>query len=206
MDPDLKEFLNCMGQRVVLKDWKKFRGGLDVTTNLTGESSYYTQIDDCEVMFHVAPLIPQQGSQDPSKKRFIGNDIAVIVFKKGSHDVFYPADMASQYNHIYIVVEKVQDPPSPEPTTTTTTRSSSSISLTPIMYRINISNKVSVPTYPPYLESPPIFSRGSDFRRYLLTKIINGERATISQAKMFSAGNARTLDTLLTDAIKAVTT
>lgn len=188
LDADLREFLEMLGERVVLKDWPKFRGGLDVKSNLTGEISYYTQIDECEIMFHVAPLIPQQNEDDPSKKRYVGNDIVVLVFKKGAKDVFYPADMSSQFNHIYVVVEKVRDTGVGE-----------------VKYRVNIANKASVPPYPPYLEAPPVFTAGADFRRYLLTKLINGERSAISKAKMFSAGNAKTLDHLLVEAIQEAT-
>lgn len=36
--------------------------------------------EENEVMFHVGPMIPQV-SGDPSRKRYIGNDIVVIVFR-----------------------------------------------------------------------------------------------------------------------------
>lgn len=106
---------------------------------------------------------------------------------------------------IYVVVEKIRD-----------------VGGAP-KYRVNIANKASVPPYPPYLESPPVFSAGAEFRRYLLTKrtpllqlrslhlnrlsdtVINGERAAISKAKMFSTGNAKTLENLLLEAIKEAT-
>jgi len=126
-----------------------------------------------------------QNPDDPSRKRYVGNDIVVIVFKKGESDVFYPADMSSQFNHIYVVVQKLPADPKFKKT----------------RYRINIANKVSVPTYPPYLSIPPIFESGPELRTYLLTKLLNGERAAISRAKMFSTGNAKTLDNLLTEAI-----
>lgn len=35
-------------------------------------------------MFHVGPMIPMQSTDDPSRKRYIGNDIVVIIFRECS--------------------------------------------------------------------------------------------------------------------------
>ena len=51
-------FLSLIGERVTLKGWQKFRGGLDVKGNMTGEQSLYTTHEEHEIMFHVSTLLP----------------------------------------------------------------------------------------------------------------------------------------------------
>lgn len=36
----------------------RYRGGLDVTNNQTGETSIYTEFKDRKIMFHVSTLLP----------------------------------------------------------------------------------------------------------------------------------------------------
>ena len=93
-----------MGSLVELRHHKEYRGGLDCKHDTTGEISLYTTFhlaDGCfsessthshksmvelGVMFHVAPFLPHappdvEGNQQLQKKRHLGNDIVIIVFK-----------------------------------------------------------------------------------------------------------------------------
>lgn len=36
----------------------RYRGGLDVSNNQTGEHSFYTEYKDRKIMFHVSTLLP----------------------------------------------------------------------------------------------------------------------------------------------------
>lgn len=68
--PEFQEFLEWIGTRIELKNWTKFRGGLNITSTLmffrslisaansTGVYSLYTTFQDVEIMFHVAMYIP----------------------------------------------------------------------------------------------------------------------------------------------------
>lgn len=90
-----EEFLDFLGERIKLDNWKGFRGGLDVRTGTTGSHSIYRKFNNNEIMFHVSTLLPfnpkdkQQvsfiGSSPHSsqleRKRHIGNDIVVILFQ-----------------------------------------------------------------------------------------------------------------------------
>lgn len=77
-----------MGSKIELKNWKYFRGGLDVKSkhmvnfsphlqsygieildNTTGLLSYYTRFRTYEIMFHVNTLLPLVKS-DPLKVFF----------------------------------------------------------------------------------------------------------------------------------------
>ncbi len=56
--PQFDKFLDLLGQRVRLKGWTKYRGGLDTDKDQTGEWSVYTEFEGHEVMFHVSTLLP----------------------------------------------------------------------------------------------------------------------------------------------------
>lgn len=44
--PAMDEFLDLLGERVQLKDFKGYRGGLDIVNGQTGEESVYTVFKD----------------------------------------------------------------------------------------------------------------------------------------------------------------
>lgn len=56
--PEFSQFLSFLGEKIELKGWKYFRGGLDVKSGSTGTHSLYTKFYDYEIMFHVAPWLP----------------------------------------------------------------------------------------------------------------------------------------------------
>tara|TARA_R110002050_G_scaffold282566_1_gene430566 strand:- start:670 stop:888 length:219 start_codon:yes stop_codon:yes gene_type:complete len=45
---DLWEFMDFVGNRIALKDWPKFRGGLDTKSDCTGKESYFTEVRNGE--------------------------------------------------------------------------------------------------------------------------------------------------------------
>ncbi|XP_017462067.1 PREDICTED: GTPase-activating Rap/Ran-GAP domain-like protein 3, partial [Rhagoletis zephyria] len=55
---DFEDFLHILGERVRLKGWDRFRGGLDVKGDMTGKYSVYTLYEGHEIMFHVSTLLP----------------------------------------------------------------------------------------------------------------------------------------------------
>ena len=97
--PAFEQFLELLGENVQLLGFTKFRGGLDVKTNTTGLRSVYATYKSIEVMFHVAPLLPYnpQDEQQVCKKRHIGNDVVIIVFKESSVP-FDPQIIRSHFN------------------------------------------------------------------------------------------------------------
>jgi len=105
---DFEEFLDFLGERIVLQGWKQFRGGLDVSSefffelpfsqgayyllvsaNTTGKHSVYTQHSGMEVMFHVSTLLPftPGDQQQVERKRHLGNDIIMIIFVEGDQKI-----------------------------------------------------------------------------------------------------------------------
>ncbi|MPC81161.1 Signal-induced proliferation-associated 1-like protein 1 [Portunus trituberculatus] len=107
--PAFSEFLEMLGQRVRLKDFDKYRGGLDKKTDSTGLYSVYNQYRDVEVMFHVSTLLPftPNNRKQLLRKRHIGNDIVTIVFQEPGAPPFSPRHIRSHFQHVFIVVQAI---------------------------------------------------------------------------------------------------
>ncbi|XP_062618236.1 signal-induced proliferation-associated 1-like protein 2, partial [Saccostrea cucullata] len=56
--PAFEEFLSCIGQKVRLKGFEKYRAQLDNKTDSTGQQSVYTTFNNSEIMFHVSTMLP----------------------------------------------------------------------------------------------------------------------------------------------------
>uniref|UniRef100_A0A3B4GDC1 RAP1 GTPase activating protein n=1 Tax=Pundamilia nyererei TaxID=303518 RepID=A0A3B4GDC1_9CICH len=102
------EFLEFLGEKIELHNFKGFRGGLDVTHGQTGTESVYCNYRNKEVMFHVSTKLPytEGDTQQLQRKRHIGNDIVAIVFQE-ENTPFVPDMIASNFLHAYIVVQVV---------------------------------------------------------------------------------------------------
>ena len=110
---EFDNFLAILGDRIKLKDFEGFRGGLDTSHGQTGEYSVYEQFQDKEIMFHVSTLLPynKNDSQQLERKRHIGNDIVAVVFQE-DNTPFAPDMIASNFLHAFIIVQKIDDPSS----------------------------------------------------------------------------------------------
>lgn len=108
---EFHEFMDLLGDKIKLKGWSKYRGGLDVVENTTGSHSYFTSHRNFDVMYHVSTMLPYstQNMQQLERKRHIGNDVVVIVFQDSSVPPFKPSTITSKFNHVYIVVQVVKD-------------------------------------------------------------------------------------------------
>ncbi|XP_063409687.1 rap1 GTPase-activating protein 1-like isoform X3 [Mytilus trossulus] len=177
--PAMEEFLLTIGDRVKLKDFQGFRGGLDNVQSQTGEESVYTQFKEREIMFHVSTLLPftDGDPQQLQRKRHIGNDIVVIVFQE-ENTPFVPNMIASHFLHSFIVVQPI------DPNTDHT------------KYKVSVAARSDVPQFGPSIPNSAIFDKGPEFRDFLLTKIINAEKASY-KSDQFSKLEERTRGALL---------
>lgn len=172
-------FLNMLGDTIDLKGWEKFRGGLDTTERqATGEKSLYSQYEGNEIMFHVSTMLPfsTDNPQQLERKRHLGNDIVVLVFKEGNTP-FLPNTISSEFIHVIAVVQ-------PE------------LQNDKVKYRFSIASKDGVPPFSPPLPATGLFDPGVAFRNLILTKLINGERAAY-KAPAFSGKFQRTRQIML---------
>ncbi|XP_013379547.1 rap1 GTPase-activating protein 1-like isoform X3 [Lingula anatina] len=184
----MEEFLNVMGQRIQLKDFKGFRGGLDTNHGQTGEESVYTKFRDREIMFHVSTLLPytDMDPQQLQRKRHIGNDIVSIVFQD-ENTPFVPDMIASHFLHTFIVIQPIN------------------ANTENVAYKVSVTARDDVPFFGPTLPSPAVIVKGPEFREFLLTKLINAENSCY-KAQTFAKLNDRTraalLETLYQDLLR----
>ncbi|XP_070598136.1 rap1 GTPase-activating protein 1-like [Erythrolamprus reginae] len=173
------EFLNLLGDRIQLQDFRGFRGGLDVTRGQTGTESIYTNFRGKEIMFHVSTMLPftEGDAQQLQRKRHIGNDIVAIVFQD-ENTPFVPDMIASNFLHAYMVVQ-------PHHNASGET-----------LYKVSVTARDDVPCFGPPLPNPAVFKKGTDFREFLLAKLINAEYSCY-HAEKFAKLEDRTRSALL---------
>ncbi|NWZ98697.1 RPGP1 protein, partial [Nesospiza acunhae] len=140
--PAFAEFLDVLGQRVQLRDFKGFRGGLDVTHGQTGSESVYCHFRDKEIMFHVSTKLPytEGDAQQLQRKRHIGNDIVAIVFQD-ENTPFVPDMIASNFLHAFVVVQLEQG------------------GTQGTLYKVSVTARDDVPFFGPPLPDPAVFRK-----------------------------------------------
>ncbi|XP_064374996.1 rap1 GTPase-activating protein 1-like isoform X1 [Dromaius novaehollandiae] len=173
------EFLDFLGDRIQLQDFRGFRGGLDVTRGQTGTESVYTNFRGKEIMFHVSTKLPftEGDSQQLQRKRHIGNDIVAIIFQD-ENTPFVPDMIASNFLHAYVVIQLAH--------------STSGETL----YKVSVTARDDVPFFGPSLPNPAIFRKSVEFREFLLAKLINAEYSCYRSEK-FAKLEERTRSALL---------
>ncbi|XP_075759456.1 rap1 GTPase-activating protein 1 isoform X6 [Pelodiscus sinensis] len=160
------EFLDFLGDRIQLQDFRGFRGGLDVTRGQTGTESVYTNFRGKEIMFHVSTKLPftEGDAQQLQRKRHIGNDIVAIVFQD-ENTPFVPDMIASNFLHAYVVVQLAHG------------------AMGETLYKVSVTARDDVPFFGPPLPNPAIFKKGPVFREFLLAKLINAEYSSYRAEK-----------------------
>ncbi|XP_063250211.1 rap1 GTPase-activating protein 1-like isoform X7 [Prinia subflava] len=173
------EFLDFLGDKIQLQDFRGFRGGLDVTRGQTGTESVYTNFRGKEIMFHVSTKLPftEGDSQQLQRKRHIGNDIVAIIFQDESTP-FVPDMIASNFLHAYVVVQLTHN------------------ATGDTLYKVSVTARDDVPFFGPPLPNPAVFRKSAEFREFLLAKLINAEYSCY-RAEKFAKLEERTRSALL---------
>ncbi|KAF9805896.1 hypothetical protein SFRURICE_013872 [Spodoptera frugiperda] len=153
--PAFVEFLKMLGQTVRLKDFDKYKAGLDNRTDSTGLYSVFTTYQGCDIMFHVSTMLPYtpNNRQQLLRKRHIGNDIVTIVFQEPGAAPFTPRNIRSQFQHVFVVVRAI------DPCTENT------------HYSIAVSRAKEVPLFGPPIKDGAIYPKGEAFTDLLLSKV-----------------------------------
>ncbi|KAL7717941.1 Rap GTPase-activating protein [Entamoeba marina] len=165
--PYFNQFLKLLGNEIELQGYRGYCGGLDTTCNQNGKYTYTTQFSNnhIECIFHVSTLIPFDSTNEyqPERKRFIGNDLVVLIFKEfdGEYEPIDISSFSSQTNNVFIVVGyDLRQPHSNTP-----------------HYIINCVVRQETPPIPPFITEDH-YLHDLSLREFLLAKLINGERAT----------------------------
>jgi len=135
-------------------------------------------------MYHVATLFPEDEKDEQciEKKRFFGNDVVVLIFQEPGTKIDVSI-FSTHFTQAYIIVEPV-------------------ITKDNVVneYIIATANKTIVPPYGPYIPDPPIIPK-EEVRDFILTKLINAERASM-RAHTFRLKMERTRSVILSDEFK----
>ncbi|KAJ3435449.1 rap gtpase-activating protein [Anaeramoeba flamelloides] len=160
MSYDFKKFLKILGDKVRLKGFKKYSGGLDTTSDYDGSYGIYNKIDQYEIMFHVSTYLPfdKFDKHQVTRKRHIGNDIVTIVFMDGDAQ-YDPRSLLSRQNHIIIGIKSHFSEKEPDQT----------------FYQIEVGRKNYVNKFEPYIPESHLFPQ-NEITKFLLLKIISGQQ------------------------------
>lgn len=191
-EPLFDEFLSCIGEKVRLLGFDKYRGGLDNKSDSTGLYSVYTTYNDCEIMFHVSTMLPYSANnrQQVPRKRHIGNDIVTIVFQEEGAMPFTPKTIRSQFQHVFIIVKALNPPLSPDGKYDYNS---------PRHYAVAVSRTKEMPLFGPPIPEGGVFVKSLQFKNFLLAKIINAENAAHKYCEKFRTMGQRTRLGLLKD-------
>eukprot|EP00026_Physarum_polycephalum_P000328 Phypoly_transcript_00328.p1 GENE.Phypoly_transcript_00328~~Phypoly_transcript_00328.p1 ORF type:complete len:1301 (-),score=247.36 Phypoly_transcript_00328:874-4776(-) len=168
---EYEKFLSCIGDKVQMRGWQSFHGGLSTTEDCDGVQSIYTRFRQFEIMFHVSTLLSHEPTdkQYLAKKKHIGNDIVVVVFMDIDAPPLDPAFMRTHFTQVYILVQ----PFYPE--------SGASGSTSPC-FRISAVAKDGVRPFGPAIPDNVDFSIDHMLKSFLLLKLINAERAALASS------------------------
>ena len=182
-------FVGVLGDRVELVGWKYYRGGLDSVHGHNGSHSYYAERDGIEVMYHVGPCMPASSEENSlSRKRHIGNDIVVVVFRDRDHGTQLPATLfESHFNHVFCLV-------TPHALAAGAAAS----------YRVHFAYKPGVVPSLPHLPPGGVLDASDPalLRRFLLNKLMHCELSAL-RAPQFASGVSRTRKALLAEIASA---
>lgn len=189
---DFDSFLSMMGDTVKLNQFSRFAGGLDTKYDSCGRYSVYTRFSSLEVMFHVATMIPADLDDHRSQRlrmNFLSRNACLIVFQDEGSPPLSP-DIFDDCKNVHVIaVVRPVSVKSPTSTSTQTLESSfeqKKDRFNKMYYQIAVAARSKVKPFNPFLENP-IFEKGHFCRMWLLTKLINGERAALESDTILRA-------------------
>ena len=183
-----QDFLSLLGRTVSLEVHSGFKGGLDASTVPTSLFSQMVcnfhsgvcmsedyrvdrdldrELCQLSVMWHVSTRIPVGRENNMlARKRHIGNDVVVVVFRDYGTSVPFTPSMKSHFNHVFIVVQPAL-----------LAEDGSAIS-----YHVQVAAKTGVVPFGPSVPCGLFFRAipREQLRSFLILKCINGEQASMN--------------------------
>ncbi|XP_014661632.1 PREDICTED: GTPase-activating Rap/Ran-GAP domain-like protein 3 [Priapulus caudatus] len=149
---EFKRFIDLLGGRITLRNWDRFKGGLDVKSNTTGMESRYTVFEGHEIMFHVSTLLPysRDNRQQVERKRILARycKASCSKSKRGwRRAMLFKALYAKVDIFALVTYNRQLD-----------------------AYRLWVWSEEAVPLFGPTLPCPPLFQDPQQFRDFLLVK------------------------------------
>jgi hypothetical protein len=108
MSQEMSYFLQRISTRVQLKGFDKYRADLDIKDDLHGSLSYFTEYENHEIMFNIAPMIPSRkvNEQFIERKGLVGNAFVCVVFQEEGA-AFMPDRISGRVTHVFITVQQL---------------------------------------------------------------------------------------------------
>lgn len=134
-------------------------------------------------MFHVATLMPNnENSEDLKleKKRHVGNDVVTIVFLDSGAS-FDPTSIRTQYTQAFLLVSPMKHN-------------------NRLYFRMQVVSRDGIGSFGPSMPAC-LFPRSQETRSFILTKLINAERAAM-ETPLFADKNVRARLGILRDIIQ----
>ncbi|KAI3381224.1 hypothetical protein SNEBB_002701 [Seison nebaliae] len=213
---EFEMFVKLLGDKIRLKNWKGYAGGLDTKNDNTGKHSIYTVYEGHETMFHVSTYLPyhQHASVQLERKRHIGNDLVTIVFQDSIDDeaelMEYNLSILQDKNDVSstVVIQRERDQRQ-------SVSSQDDNEFQPSHFKSNVQHVFALVKYlkkfnayklkifslngvnavGPRLPNPPIFTDHNYFRDFLMVKLINARksvlRSSIFECRRISSLSAR---------------
>ncbi|TGZ63540.1 hypothetical protein CRM22_006875 [Opisthorchis felineus] len=183
--PAFEHFLELLGRKVKLADYKGYLGGLD-TKSQPDIQSYVTEFAGFDVMFLVSTMLPYQNNTEDQilRKRHIGNSSVTIVFQEEGAPAFEVDSIVSRFQQVLIIVHLIHDE-NGKPG-----------------YKVAVCRSRDIPPFGPTYSSDQVFEHNQDFAAFLLVKAINGANAAMKGEKLLKIvrrSRAAYLDQLFRD-------
>lgn len=101
-----EEFFFFIGEKVCLKGFIKYVVQLDVKIDFMGIYFFYMMYQDYEIMFYVFILFFYifNNRQQLLWKRYIGNDIVMIIFQEFGVLLFIFKNICFYFQYVFIIV------------------------------------------------------------------------------------------------------
>ncbi|GAB1222176.1 hypothetical protein ENUP19_0097G0015 [Entamoeba nuttalli] len=162
-----EHFLNLLGNKIELFGYQGFVGGLDTKNRLMGDYTIVNTFSqgNIDIAFHISTWLPfmETNDQQLDKKRHIGNDVVVLIFKEyaGTPEPIDISSFKTQFNHAFIIVGfDVTQQNAPED----------------YEYSVNICCKKDVAPVAPFITTDK-YKYSNSFSQFLIAKLINAERS-----------------------------
>ncbi|GAA51454.1 signal-induced proliferation-associated 1-like protein 1 [Clonorchis sinensis] len=184
--PAFEHFLELLGRKVKLADYKGYLGGLD-TKSQPDIQSYVTEFAGFDVMFLVSTMLPFQNNTEEQilRKRHIGNSSVTIVFQEEGAPPFEVDSIVSQFQQVLIIVHLIHDENGK-----------------PGYNKVAVCRSRDIPPFGPTYSADQVFEHNQDFAAFLLVKAINGANAAMKGEKLLKIvrrSRAAYLDQLVRD-------
>jgi len=103
-------FLEFLGDKIKLVGWKRYAAGLDTKFNQSGEHGIYREWFGREIIFHISPWIYSDFDVILERKRHLGNDLIIIIYREWNSKLLnWSQLLSSRQNHVFIIVERVYE-------------------------------------------------------------------------------------------------